>query len=87
MIINYVCLSSCFPNVCSAACGVFDGSARGSILAAHLLSLYVVGNITQYKNICHQLKYIILSTKDFRPSSASKKLVVAFLWSAKGEMS
>ena len=28
-----------------------------------------------------------LRTKDFRPSSASKKLVAAFLWSAKGEMS
>lgn len=28
-----------------------------------------------------------LRTKDFRPSSACKKLVAAFLWSAKGEMS
>ena len=53
MIMNYACLSSCFPNICSAARGVFDGSAPGSILAAsaHLLSLYVVGNITEYKKL------------------------------------
>ena len=78
--------SSCFPKICSAARGVFDGFVRDSILAAHLPSLYVVGNITEYKKITHNSKST-LRTKDFLPSSASKKLVAAFLWSAKGEMS
>ena len=57
MIMNYACLSSCFPNICPAARGIFDGSAPGSILAAsaHLLPS-LVGNITEYKKIAHNSK-------------------------------